>query len=189
MSKVIESLSKEDLSVLTEWDELPLYLMKSANNRSDDSKYNSVSFSHVIVPRWKEWGEPFAVNSNLYYKVHEILSIFCESQGIKKPSNIFRCALNVTVPIDGEYIADAHVDHPFPHHLVLIYLNDSDGNTVLYQEEYQVGSYTKNIENMCAVREVSPSKGKILYVEEGLTYHTARPCTEGYRAVLVITFN
>jgi len=190
MPEVIEEydfLTKEELYTLTDWDSIPVYLLDSANqSNKEETYYDSASFAHNIVPRWKGFGESFRVNSPLYNPIYGILKRFCIKKGIEL-SEVYRCTLNITVNIPDEFIADAHIDHPFPHRLAIIYLNDSDGNTVLFDKH----SCTKDRENaskLKVIREIKPSKGKIISLKDGRTFHTARPCTRGSRAVIVITY-
>ena len=64
-----------------------------------------------------------------------------------------------------------HVDFPFPHTVVLYYLNDADGNTVFFDSK---GNITER---------VSPKKGRVL-VFDGTLYHGGGIPKKGPRSVV-----
>ena len=185
-------LTEQELNTLTDWKVLPLYLLDDPNSKDETySKNMPVSFGHCVVERWKDVGKPFGINSTYYNTIVPILNRFCEAKGLEY-RNIYRIAINVTLPSEDEYIADPHVDHMFEHHLALIYLNDSAGDTVLFEGDFlpdKHGAEKEQIIKHLSIKErITPKEGKMVVVPKGLTYHTAYPCHQGYRAVIVITF-
>lgn len=64
-----------------------------------------------------------------------------------------------------------HVDFPFPHTVVLYYLNDADGDTVFFDSK---GNITER---------VSPKKGRVL-VFDGTLYHGGGIPKKGPRSVV-----
>ena len=46
-----------------------------------------------------------------------------------------RACLNMTYHIPGYSFFDPHVDNPIPHYSTILYLNESDGNTVIFDAE------------------------------------------------------
>jgi len=83
-----------------------------------------------------------------------------------------------------------HIDSFFKHVVAIYYVNDSDGDTIIFNEtneDYDHGS--KDIErissrNFTVKKRVKPEKGKIL-VFPGNYYHTASFCKKNnYRCVI-----
>jgi len=96
-----------------------------------------------------------------------------------------RCIMNTVA--DNNYDFGYHVDHTVPHRTALIYLNDSDGDTVLYNERYvpslamverdkYITQATPPKLTICET--VSPRANRML-IFEGLRYHS------GYTPTLV----
>jgi len=64
-----------------------------------------------------------------------------------------------------------HVDLPFPHTVVLYYVNDADGDTVIFDKD-------KNI-----VKRISPKRGRILMFD-GTMYHGGGIPKDGPRCAI-----
>jgi hypothetical protein len=64
-----------------------------------------------------------------------------------------------------------HVDFPFPHTVVLYYLNDADGDTVFFDKQGNI------------IERVSPKKGRVL-VFDGRLYHGGGIPKKGPRSVV-----
>ena len=72
------------------------------------------------------------INSNLYEKVLDILITFCNKNNITF-NECLRVNLNITFPLatkKGKF----HKDHKFDHKQLIVYINNSDGDTVLKKE-------------------------------------------------------
>lgn len=80
---------------------------------------------------------------------------------------VFRIGVNLTTPVLRAKKTLVHVDHDFPHKNLLIYLNDSDGDTVCGQDRF------------------SPKEDAII-VFEGEHYHYLP--SRSRRVVLICTF-
>jgi len=69
------------------------------------------------------------INSTVYDRVLDILKTFCLKNSI--PFNkCFRANLNITFPLpskEGKF----HKDHKFKHKQLIVYLNNSNGDTIL----------------------------------------------------------
>jgi hypothetical protein len=66
-------------------------------------------------------------------KYAQLASVVCkqilEANGVA-PKCFFRINANISLPENPSTPVDDHVDHHFPHHNLLIYLNTCDGDTV-----------------------------------------------------------
>lgn len=79
-----------------------------------------------------------------------------------------------------------HIDYNFPHDTVIFYLNDSDGNTRMFNEHELHSPMT----NQYTVKdEIEPKENRILLFD-GLQYHTAsNPINTNRRVVLNINLH
>jgi hypothetical protein len=127
-------------------------------------------FGHVIVA-------PPGIPNNFstYCSDHHILSGLVLSE-IFEQNNIdvncvFRIALNMTLPLSSDaQTSFPHYDHDFPHKNLLVYLTDSDGDTVNCEKD--------------ELRYTPKEDTGIVF--EGKHYHHLP--TYGRRVVLVSTF-
>lgn len=76
--------------------------------------------------------------------------------------------------IDKKYYNPPHIDTPRPHDVLLYYVNDSDGDTIIFSDE--LGDKI--------VEKISPKKGRFLYFS-GEYYHASSPPTEHDSRIVV----
>ena len=84
----------------------------------------------------------------------------------------------------GDFYNVPHVDGEQPHKTMIYYVNDADGDTVIFKERYNgiLDFSKKTIE-----RSVSPKTGKAV-IFDGLRYHTGSVPTTGHRVLININF-
>jgi len=70
-----------------------------------------------------------------------------------------------------------HTDLNIPHFVCLYYINDSDGDTILFEDDGKT-----------EIKRISPKKGRIVFFN-GLIKHCGSRSKENTRAVLNIDFN
>lgn len=83
--------------------------------------------------------------------------------------HVNRCACNITYP-NGKESSTPHVDHSYSHKQMLVYLNTSEGDTHIDNEE-----------------SVSPKKYRCAIFDDSRHWHDFPK--SGHRAVLVFTFS
>ena len=99
-------------------------------------------------------------------------------------SNVFRAKLNFVTSLQKDVYQSPHVDVKIPHKVFLYYINDSDGDTIFFNEKYN------GVKQELTVNQaIAPEMGKgILF--DGLTYHSpTAPKNSLFRAVLNVDFN
>jgi len=69
-----------------------------------------------------------------------------------------------------------HTDLPVDHFVMLYYINDSEGNTVLFQDDEET-----------IIREVSPKKGRIVFFDGSIKHCSTTP-SKKTRAVINVNF-
>jgi hypothetical protein len=95
------------------------------------------------------------------------------------------------VPLNEKFInakVDAlHVDQPYPHLVVLYYVMDADGDTILVDHK-RVGKTRFDLEaaDFAELTRVTPKKGRCV-VFDGDNYHTAEQPRNGLRCI--VNFN
>ena len=122
--------------------------------------------------------------------VMPIAEIACEHIGFKIHS-VPKARSFLQVPLHKNYTdtkLDAlHVDQPYPHLVVLYYVMDADGDTILVDHKRE-GAPNFNLEatDFKELVRISPKKGRVV-VFDGDTYHTAEQPQHGLRCI--VNFN
>lgn len=146
------------------------------NPKDNNLDFVSVPFfSHGILIRPKDDSEySIFPKTNSHYSdiFNVILDQIFEFNSINFDC-VLRINVNLTIPLTGIKKTLPHVDHNFPHKNLLIYLNDSDGDTVLCDDQDVV------------VDSSSPEEDKIVLFE-GKHYHHLP--SKDRRIVVVCTF-
>jgi hypothetical protein len=122
-------------------------------------------------------------------------------------SGCIRACLNMTYHIPGYEFFDPHVDNYDTHYSTILYLNESDGNTVIFDAEHEEGKgdeiyvngheykldngtlYHENIDwknhPLPIKHEVEPEFGKML-IFNGKYLHSLRPPSPGKLRVISV---
>lgn len=97
--------------------------------------------------------------------------------------SILRARINLYVKNDGG-VGHPHTDWKFDHNVFMYYINDSDGDTLIYKELFN----DYNLENLSTENAISPKMGRGA-VFNGSNFHSAsNPITFSKRAILNISF-
>lgn len=97
------------------------------------------------------------------------------------------------IPVNGiNSINPPHVDVPHNHSVGLLYLNDSDGDTIIYNEKfdpydtYDVASYYTDYlkSNVTEMHRVTPEENKFVLFN-GLHYHSSSTPVKTKRRIVV----
>jgi hypothetical protein len=143
-------------------------------------------FSHTLLIR--ERGE---VNSRHFEFFEKIFDRFATIHKLKV-KGLTRAVLNLTNPSEYEH-GDPHVDHNFKHKVFMLYLNTTEGNTIVYDKKYTSKKQftTMPLERikkpLNKIIEIKPEFGKAV-CWNGSYYHAAGYPKEGRRIVVVFTF-
>lgn len=167
-------------TILTEFNNLSWQFTDSASgvennyDKTDKNIKNSVQFVHPIFDK-----DPL---SSIYSLVYPILWFF-EKETNFNIVDVLRIKAN-SLTRDGEddKYQPPHIDMTSPgFHSLIYYINDSDGDTVLFNEQVP-HSHTDLTENT----RVSPKKGNALLLPSHL-FHSSS-CPIKYKRRLVINF-
>lgn len=150
----------------------------------------------------QEWKDSPTLGHMLYLKDQktdvssfENFAIKLFQQEIEKQINanieIIRCKVNLIIP-NPNFTAECtmpHVDWSIPHETCIYYINSTDGDTVLFDQKYDVSlSLDANTSKQkTAINKISPCQGKAVLFD-GLQYHAGNPSKTNLRFVLNINY-
>ena len=129
------------------------------------------------------------LNNNIYKKIIPLTQKGCNK--IKfNIEKIDRCYGAIHALIRKKSKIDIiHVNQNIPHLVMLYYVNDCDGDTILYDktlEEIPIEVYYPDEYcNLNIVHKISPKKGRILFFD-GITYHASSSPTTGIRCIITL---
>lgn len=128
-----------------------------------EKEYNVTSFSYeYLVPFFNKINKEFGFSQE--HLIRARLSLKFQKQGFTEN--------NYNMP---------HVDYYYPHESFIFYLNDSDGDTRIFNEwyagEHRLSSFTTQ-------SRVTPKANRLIWID-GLQYHTAsNPIKSTKRAII-----
>lgn len=124
---------------------------------------------------------------SLYHLSKYVLDSYCQKTG-ESYEQIIRMKINNTIEQrkNTTIVNSPHVDWDFPHKTLVYYINECDGDTILFNEHY-VQQENGMIELSLNSR-IQPKMGRAICFD-GLTYHaTSNPINSSQRLILNINF-
>lgn len=140
-------------------------------------KTDSQQFVHMALSNSKKIS---SFSDNCF----NIFNKFIEKNNIKV-DEVFRIKANLILKnTDANSIHYPHIDKVKQHLVFLYYVNDSDGDTILFDKKYPYEDFN----NLKIVDRVSPKAGRAI-VFDGLRYHSSSsPVKNNIRCVININF-
>lgn len=146
------------------------------------------SWTHIVLRN----GQP---ESQIYSLLQPLLlSVF---DNINEPVEQFlRIRLALQTPVGSMYVNTPHVDDPNPHKTAIIYLNDSDGDTLIYNEKFDptsghsITDYKNKVlkNNFTLMNSIKP-KANTMCLFDGFHYHSSqKPITHPLRVICNINY-
>lgn len=100
-------------------------------------------------------------------------------------TSILRVRLDMTMFNPLNHIHQAHVDYTIPHISSVYYVNDSDGDTVIYNEKYEGKKLElEEMENFTIKESISPKANRLLLFD-GKHYHTGHSPSKHKNRILI----
>jgi len=175
---IVEEIQTTLLNSDAEWILGKQLLSKDHRFKTNIDPYSGSQFNHI-----------FFMDSQIYSPHwtlgHNLISQVCTKHNITLRA-VLRCKSNLTFPdsnIDQSKTETPHVDHTWNHFTLLYYINDSDGETILYNEKFD----EDNEVILTELARVSPKAGRAVLFN-GLLYHSPTVPSKNYRAVINYTF-
>jgi len=182
-------LTKEELQVVNKeilQNDFPWYPM---DNTLKDKSFPMMT--HVLIERCDHDEKPIS-NSNYSYFFETIIKRFCKKYKIKF-NRFTRASLNLTMSNSKYSFVSPHVDHKFKHNLIMIYLEDCSGDTIIFDKKYTEGDNIIDVESstikkLKILKKIKPKQGRVM-VCDGSYFHTYEFCKhDEIRRVGVFTF-
>lgn len=175
------------VKTFVESDTFPWFYQSKTAYATDDSSLETLyngSFSHIAIADGRK-------NSEIAHTLEDSLMYVLDSMG-KTVSRLHRARIGLLPISPVTSINPPHVDVPFNHTVGLLYLNDSDGDTIIYNERYNpymthdVQSYYQQELNgqVTEMHRSTPKENKIL-IFDGMHYHSSSTPTLTKRRIAV----
>jgi len=95
---------------------------------------------------------------------------------------ILRSRMDLTVYSGKSKLLEPHTDYKYPHTTCIFYVNDSDGNTVIYDQMYN--DEDKYNQELTIKKEIEPKANRLL-VFDGMHIHTGHTPSKHNNRVLI----
>jgi len=163
-------------------EELPWFFIGStAYTDQDPTQEFDFSFAHQVYKEGK-----------VYSSLGQFLETCClsalDNAGITC-KELWRIRLGLITATKQSIVHQPHVDYEEPHKSALIYVNDTDGDTVFYKNKFVPGTihsaeWKQSFEEDA---RVTPKANRLVWFD-GLQYHSSSTPTQTSRRI-VINFN
>lgn len=157
-------------------------------NTSGILQYPKIKDNNITISEDEQHSHAGSFNKTRLSEIHDIgnniLQTFAKKHGIEIKETL-RIKANILNKTDKQnHIHPPHVDMTTPHMVLLYYVNDSDGDTVIFYEKHSSDQDPVLTVN----RSISPKAGAAILFD-GLTYHSSSsPKNAKERIVLNINF-
>ena len=153
----------------------PWYFTQDVTKQKDkDSQKRSAFFHGYVIESDNTIG---IIDSIFHYLIVPLLESACNKIG-KQEVNVIqgRSFLQLPINFKGEKEDSPHIDTSNDHFVMLYYVCDSDGDTIIYNEQIESETYTLQ-------QRVTPKQGRVVLFD-GSYYHTAEQPLNNIRCVV-----
>ena len=175
-------------SVHFPWYYQPNIAFRTLNESVQDPHvFPSHGFTHVV------WDCDQGKVSDVLQLVAPIVEGFQKQLNVKI-NNFLRIKINLQTPIVGytnNHYNGPHIDRFDPHKTIIYYLNDSDGDTVIFDKKYDpANKLTWDLTNLSVKEKVTPIANSLYFLDDGFTYHSgSNPINSSRRITININYN
>ena len=153
----------------------PWYFTQDVTKQKDkDSQKRSAFFHGYVRDNDDTIG---TIDSVFHYLIVSLLESACNKIG-KQSVNVIQGRSFLQLPINykGEREDSPHIDTSDDHFVMLYYVCDSDGDTIIYNEQEKSDRYTVQ-------KRITPKQGRVVLFD-GSYYHTAEQPLNNIRCVV-----
>jgi len=176
---VINHMYQDDLekTLLSEMS-IPWFLLDDITySNTRKVKKQNLGLVHPIVPTFNGMSPVYNLLLPLLYEALTKIDF--------KLSNIIQARSFLQFPTEQTSINNPHVDDNIPHIVCLYYVNDSDGDTIIYDQTTDIVPNVPGInEEVFTIKQrVTPKKGRVVLFN-GKHYHSSSTPTQGRRCII-----
>ena len=158
----------------------PWYFTKDITRQMDRSSQKRSAFFHGYVVSDDD-DTMGTIDSPFHYLFVSLIENACNKIDRKNVDVIKgRSFLQLPINFKGEREDTPHVDIVDDHFVMLYYVCDSDGDTIIYNEQEKSNSYTVQ-------KRITPKQGRVVLFD-GSYYHTAEQPLNNIRCVVNYDF-
>jgi hypothetical protein len=129
------------------------------------------------------------INSEYVSKIKQISDNV--NKKIKKNLQMYKVRSFLQLPLNETLIYKnskhkedtPHIDLHLPHTVFLYYINDADGDTVIYDYVSKNINDVPYYEDLSIIKKVTPKQGRVI-VFDGMTWHSSTQPTKGPRCII-----
>ena len=152
----------------------PWYYARGTRENDGNTNPYLYGWVHLVYDK----GQWFSQDYELF--VNQIIAMMA---AVAEPiENIYRVRLVLNTISDQPYLNGAHVDFVWPHKTALLYVNDADGDTLVYDERWQ--DEAKEPETFTVAHRIPPAANR-LALFDGLNFHTGTTPTKTARRIVL----
>ena len=161
-------------------EEFPWYYTSDVTDNSHEGPFQGrFGFSHLYVTTEE------GIVSNFHNLFSGLIKNSCKKLKIKKVDILQgRSFLSTPTNIPKEDVDTPHYDIDALHFVMLYYVNDSDGDTIIYNEKSKFNDdYPDDKMNFTIKKKVSPKQGRVVLFD-GRHFHTAEQPNHNLRCIV-----
>ena len=153
-------------------EDFPWYYIDDITASGDYENQKRGAFGHDYVHY------EFGIESNFHYLFIDLIKKSCSKLKIKEVNTLQgRSFLQLPTNIKREDVDSPHTDMSHRHFVMLYYVCDSDGDTIIYNEK------VISEKGLTVQKKITPKQGRVVLFD-GAYYHTAQQPNHNVRCIV-----
>ena len=181
LDNIIPKKQQEEIKNFMYGKTFPWYFVSDITHLDNQHQSRPGHF-HLMVDKGK-------TNSDYISEIKKISDSV--NKKIKKKLQMYQVRSFLQLPLnekllysDSKHREDTpHIDIEQPHTVFLYYVNDADGDTVIYDYVSKNVKDVPNYEDIKMVKKITPKQGRVV-VFDGMTWHSSTQPTKGPRCIV-----
>jgi len=156
----------------------PWFYARKAYDDDDETNPYLKGWVHYVMP-------DNAYKSPLNPMLGEIITSTLARLG-DPVETIWRMRVVSNTAAPAPYMTGVHADSGRPHKTAILYMNDADGDTVIYNEQWS-RDHPRDVSKLTVARRIAPKANRLLLFD-GLHLHTGTIPMKGFRVAININY-